>query len=373
MSLHNNLFYYNKFSILENFLISLMQKYKVNMSGYTLIENYKIIETQTLSMTKNIEPTKNTIFQGCSFSKTLTAFAILHLASIGKIDIDSPINKTLKTWFLPLNKYSDLVTIRHCLSMVSGIIYENSVTSNFFYEKNASLPTLQEILEGKLPAKNGKVICNDIPGNKYHYCGAAFMVLQKVIEEVSEVSFEKFMEEKILIPLGMSISNFHQPLKNEKNLNLIKNESVSEKNSTELWENIPTLASGGLWTTPSEVAILLLEITKAYLGTDNKFISKDVANEMLKIQKNSIFGLGVVMDGARENINFRKNGHNKYYHNEFIMFPLLGKGVVVMTNAPDGINLINEFISFISNKFAWPSFSTNYDELNAMNLHPCKL
>lgn len=45
-------------------------------------------------------------------------------------------------------------------------------------------------------------------------------------------------------------------------------------------------------------------------------------------QKNTDYGLGVVVNGTGKNLNFRKAGHNLGYHSELIMFPESGVGLL---------------------------------------------
>ena len=73
--------------------------------------------------------------------------------------------------------------------------------------------------------------------------------------------------------------------------------------------------------------------------------------------------MGFVIDGAGDELNFRKNGHNNGYHHELIMFPNRGQGVVVMTNSAVGIELINELISYVRDKLKWPYYKADFNEL----------
>jgi len=59
-------------------------------------------------------------------------------------------------------------------------------------------PTLSDILTGSFPAKNPPVKVLFEPGTQYHYSGASFTVLQKLIEDVVEIPFEDYMNSVIL-------------------------------------------------------------------------------------------------------------------------------------------------------------------------------
>jgi CubicO group peptidase (beta-lactamase class C family) len=130
------------------------------------------------------------------------------------------------------------------------------------------------------------------------------------------------------------------------------------------FESNPYSASGGLWSTASDIAKWMIALCDAYQGKNTIFISQELAHEMLTQQSHSDFALGVVVDGANDAFNFRKTGHNNGYYCQLLMFPNIKQGIVVMTNSATGITLINEFISTIAEKYQWPKYSENFDELN---------
>lgn len=112
-----------------------------------------------------------------------------------------------------------------------------------------------------------------------------------------------------------------------------------------------------------DVANMLLFITRAYMGQDNRLLSKQLASDMLSLQGPSRFGLGVVLGGVAQSFNFRKNGYNSGYHSQLIMFPNVGKGIVVMTNHADGMPIIKAVMAKAAQHYEWPSFSMNFNEL----------
>ncbi|HLX54680.1 MAG TPA: serine hydrolase [Aquella sp.] len=355
----------NKNQQLNKHLISLMQKHQVHASGYALIEDGKIFATDTISIDSEIEVSTHSLFQACSLSKPLTAYVILKLVEAGKLDLDKPINQQLKSWKIPGGEYADQITVKHCLTMTSGLCYGESKTSFPGYLQSQSIPTLQNILDGIEPAANvGLPIRSSCqPGSVYSYSGAGFMVLQKLIEDATGTAFAKFLDEQVFPSMSMTQSTFECPLGEvHRNLAVPGFDKFGEINNAG-WYNIPYTASGGLWSTPSDLALFILQITKVYRWANVNF-PQSLFSMMLEPQENSIFGLlSVVVDGKGESLNFRKNGHNTGYHNELLMFPNTGQGVVVMTNSANGIALINEFIDFIARQYKWPDYSTNFDEL----------
>jgi CubicO group peptidase (beta-lactamase class C family) len=285
------------------------------------------------------------------------------LVEAGKLDLNKPVNQQLKSWKIPGGEYADQITAKHCLTMTSGLCYGEFKTSFPGYKQSQSLPTLQNILDGREPATNvgSPVRSSYRPGSVYSYSGAGFMVLQKLIEDATGTAFAKFLDEQVLPSMSMTQSTFECPLgKAHRNLAVPGFDKFGKINNAG-WYNIPYTASGGLWSTPSDLAKFSLQIAKVYQCGGS--FPPSLLSMMLEPQENSIFGLGIVVDGKGKFLNFRKNGHNTGYRNELLMFPNTGQGIVVMTNSANGIALINEFIDFIAKQQQWPDYSTNFDEL----------
>jgi len=70
-----------------------------------------------------------------------------------------------------------------------------------------------------------------------------------------------------------------------------------------------------------------------------------------------------VVSGQGNSLNFRKNGHNYGYHNELLMFPNTGQGIVMMTNSENGMEVINYMIPIIAHEYAMPRYFPFFDEL----------
>jgi hypothetical protein len=114
------------------------------------------------------------------------------------------------------------------------------------------------------------------------------------------------------------------------------------------------MASCGLWTTPTELAQWALEITNAWGGRSIKLLSKKMATEMLTVQKPP-FGLGLYLEGTDQAFSFRHAGSIWGFRAQLVMYPAVGKGAVVMTNADQGDLLIGEVFNSIAAEYHWPA------------------
>lgn len=340
---------------LDRLVLSLSDKYAIHAIGYALIDAYKVAQVKTIS--DSIVRDASSLFQACSLSKSITAYAVLDLVAQNKIQLDSPINMYLDSWKINGSPYNNIVTVRHCLNMTSGLCFGDSGTIFAGYSCEASLPALSEILRGKTPATNPPVKMIFEPGTQYHYSGASYTVLQQLIEDIVKQKFEIYMNDIILPRLGMHNSIYECPLSHDKHARVMSGYKQDGMQIEGGWNNIVGAASGGLWSCPIDIANFMLFVTKLYAGKSAVF------QEMLSAHANTDYGLGFVIDGSNDSLNFRKNGHNAGYHNELIMFPNCGKGIVIMTNSALGISLINELVAFVSQKFSWPKYRSDFNEL----------
>lgn len=171
------------------------------------------------------------------------------------------------------------------------------------------------------------------------------------------------MGKEILRPLHMDYSIFQYPLNKKLSAKVVPGFLADGTMIKGGWNNYAIAGAGGLWSTPTDLAKFAINISNSYLGKDNQIISTSIANQMLTRQKNTDYGLGVVIDGSGKTVNFRKAGHNLGYHNELLMFPNSGDGIVIMTDSENGEYVINYIIPIIAKKYHWPYYFPFFDEL----------
>jgi CubicO group peptidase (beta-lactamase class C family) len=50
------------------------------------------------------------------------------------------------------------------------------------------------------------------------------------------------------------------------------------------WQTYPEMAPAGLWSTPSDIARMAIEVQSEYVGKSNKILSQQMVREMLTHQ-----------------------------------------------------------------------------------------
>jgi CubicO group peptidase (beta-lactamase class C family) len=166
----------------------LMEKADVPGLSIALIRNGKLVWTGAFGFANadTKKPvTKETIFEAASLSKPVFAYGVLKLVDKGKLDLDTPLNKYLGNDYDVVNDPRiNLITARRVLSHTSGF-------PNWRSDQNVKI----------LPI-------NFTPGEKFSYSGEGMVYLSKVVEKITGMSLEDYMQQQVLQPLGMTSSSY---------------------------------------------------------------------------------------------------------------------------------------------------------------------
>lgn len=296
--------------------------------------------------------TTSTLFEAQSISKAVAATATLVLVNSGRLSLDESPNAYLKSWKLPYNEYQahEKVTLRRILSHSSGL----TVGGFAGYRTGDALPTLLQILNGEKPANNPPVRVDFTPGSMSRYSGGGAEVMQQLLMDVTGQPFPELMKRLVLGPAGMTLSTYEQPLPEARSSEAASGHDGEGAVIRGKWPIHPEMAAGGLWTTPTELAKWALQISKAWSGGESKLFSKSIATEMLTVQK-APYGLGVELAGTGQSLEFSHGGSNSGFRAFLVIFPAVGKGVVIMANGDRSDSIIGNLITTIASEYHWPA------------------
>lgn len=290
--------------------------------------------------------TDESLFQAGTISKAVTAIAVLKLVQQGMLDLDTDVNSYLKDWKLGKEIYMKRtkVTLRHLLTHTAGI----HSTGLKGYKRGDNVPDLINILNGA--GNSSKVSVNYFPGLKFRYSWGGFLVIQKVIEDVTGQSFAEHMVKNILEPIGMINSTFSL---NENILGkAISGHDLFGEPITGKWRVYPELAAMGLWTTAEDVAKLCLEISRILTEDYEGIISRESVEIMLDEYKDN-WGLGISVKFEGDMLVYRHSGKSAGYTSYFASKPYKGQAIVIMTNGDNAWKLIMELMHSLDNYKDW--------------------
>ena len=142
------------------------------------------------------------LFRIASITKTFTATAIMQLQEQGLIDPEADVNGYLKDFAIP-ETFGRPVTVKDLLAHRGG--FEGH--ANFIYAADPSrYRRLGEYLAETVPTRVYP------PGERTSYSNWGYSLLGRVIETASGQSWEDYIEDHILKPLGMNATTARQPL-----------------------------------------------------------------------------------------------------------------------------------------------------------------
>jgi D-alanyl-D-alanine carboxypeptidase len=154
---------------------------------------------------RKVKATPDTVYHWWSMTKIPTAIAILQLQEQGKLDLDDVVTKHLP-WFDVNYPSSDSppISIRHLLQHSAGLPDPIPAMIGWVHYSNKTYDQT-EVLKKYMPEFN---TLEFEPGTQAVYSNLNYMVLGAVIEAVSGQTYESYITEHILQPLGMLQTGF---------------------------------------------------------------------------------------------------------------------------------------------------------------------
>ncbi len=297
--------------------------------------------------------TPDTLFQAASLSKFVAAIGAMRLVDQKTLSLDADVNKGLTSWHVPANDFDQehKVTLRGLLSMTAGI----GVPGFLGYAVGAPLPTLTQILDGTPLANSPPVTVIAVPGSAYHYSGGGYEVAEALVVDTLHQPFVEAMDDLVLKPAEMTGSTFAQPLPKDLTAKAVTGHLADGTEIAGGFHVFPEHAAAGLWSTPTDIANLLLLVGRAWRGESELFLTPETAREMLTPQSVGPYGLGAAIADSNGTLIVMKRGQNVGYQSYLILIPGAGQGVVVMTNSDNGSILAEALIRRAAEVFGWPA------------------
>jgi CubicO group peptidase (beta-lactamase class C family) len=276
----------------------------------------------------------------------------MRLVENGMLKLDENVKDRLNSWKVPDNAFdaTHKVTLRGLLSMTAGI----GVPGFIGYEAGAPLPTLTQILDGAPPANSPPVTVIAVPGSAYRYSGGGYEIAEALMQDATGTPFPQLMRELVLEPMGMTDASFDQPPDAALMTRAASGHFGDGKELPDRWHLFPEHAAAGLWSTPTDLAKLLVQLAHTWQGFSSIFLHRQTLAEMLTRQNGGPYGLGAAVAGDGASLVLMKRGQNIGYQGYLILYPATGQGMVVMTNSDTGSKLAEALIKRAAAAYAWP-------------------
>lgn len=321
---------------LEN-LPDLMKERLVPGVSLVIIEDSKVMLHKNLGV-KNSQKKDlidgNTIFEAASLSKPVFAYGVLKLVENGKLDLDTPLVKYLSLADIKDDERINLITARMVLTHSSGLPN--------WRPKNEALKIYFE------------------PGSRFNYSGEGFLYLQKVVEHITGLSLEEYMQKNVFIPLSMSHSSFEWSYEDPKATGHDGN-----GNPIIMRDAVPQNAAFTLHTTAMDYAKFIIAILKDNSKSIHEMLRPQVKlpitgpdsikNNSNKLSDSLSWSLGWGIQSINQTDSFWHWGDNGGFKSFILASKTNNSAIIIFTNGSNGLMIISEFINKYKG-FSQPAF-----------------
>lgn len=300
----------------------------------------------------NIKAMPDTVYHWWSMTKIPTAIAIMQLQEQGKLSLDDEVTKHLP-WFevTYLSKDNPAITIRHLLQHTSGLANPVPAMIGWVHYDDVT-PNQTEVLKKYLPNFN---TVKFEPGSQAVYGNLNYMILGAVIEAVSGQTYEDYVIENILDPLGMTQTNFiytpemfaHEAAGSIPLVHfftpllptlLDTSALVRERDGKLLWMNrvyIEATPSTGLIGSAPDAAKLMLAYLNRGRLNGQSILSPESISTLTNTPPINGRGLGWAAGELNGELYLEHGGGGPGFAATMRLYPESGLGIVILTNGTD--------------------------------------
>ncbi|MER6511024.1 serine hydrolase domain-containing protein [Nonomuraea sp. NPDC001636] len=159
-----------------------------------------------------VSPTS--LFRIASLSKNITSAAIMRLVQDGKLSLSAKVTQLLG--LTPLDERMGQVTVLRLMQHLGG--WDRGVSKDQLWLDH----TISAALDVPLPISHADIVkyatarrLDFDPGSKMVYSNYGYLLLGRVIEKVSGMSYESYVKTKLLQPLGITRMRLGRSLRSE--------------------------------------------------------------------------------------------------------------------------------------------------------------
>jgi CubicO group peptidase (beta-lactamase class C family) len=276
-----------------------------------------------------------TLFRIGSVSKLFTWTAVMQLVEEGKLDLDVDVNRYLD-FKIPAT-YAKPITLRHMMTHTSGFEEDNrDILANDTNRVGPIGPWLASHIPGRVR----------LPGVFAAYSNYATALAAYVVERVSGMPWQDYLEQRILIPLEMQHTTVRQPLPATFRTDMSAGYRFSKgRFEPEPWEVMTGLApAGAISASATDFALFML----AHLGDgaiDTRRILRVATAEQMHARAFAHdprlpgFALGFYEQSTHGLRIIGHGGNTQWFHSDLTLIPSERLGIFVSYNTDTGHEL----------------------------------
>jgi CubicO group peptidase (beta-lactamase class C family) len=268
-----------------------------------------------------------TLFRPGSISKLFTWTAVMQQVETGKIDLDADINQYLD-FKIPPGPDGEPITMRNLMTHTGG--FEEQV-KELISEDPSRLQTIEATLKQWVPDRIFKA------GTMPAYSNYGTALAGHIVERVSGLSFDDYLDRSVFGPLGMTKSSFRQPLP-EALMAGMAHGYKADSDKPQGYELINLAPAGSLASTGADMArFMIAHLQNGALG-DARILGEDTARKMhgtpLTIIPNvNRMLLGFYETDTNGHRSISHGGDTQYFHSDLQLFIDDGVGYFISFNS----------------------------------------
>ncbi|HLI63070.1 MAG TPA: serine hydrolase [Terriglobales bacterium] len=256
----------------------------------------------------------DTLFRPGSISKTFTWTAVMQLVEQGKIDLNRDVNDYLD--FKIPAPFGKPVTMKDLMTHTPG--FEETI-KELFVAKDADMRPLQQYLREHLPREIFP------PGTTPAYSNYGATLAGYIVQRVSGMPFDDYIEKNIFAPLGMTHSSFREPLPDNLKPLMSQGYKLASQPPKD-FEFVQAWPAGSLSTTGEDMSHYMI----AHLNDGEYNGARILQPATAQLMHSRAFGLAPSMNGMAYGFyEESRNGHriighggdSQWFHSDLHLMP----------------------------------------------------
>jgi len=184
---------------LDKFITKTMEEWKVPGLGISIVKDGNVVFSQGFgfrNIKQSLPVTPKTLFAIGSCTKAFTALTMGILVDEGKLDWNKPVREYLPSFKLKDPFATEKMTPRDLVCHRSGLPRHDAM----WYNSSATRKELFDRLQYLEPSRDFRTT--------YQYQNLMFMTAGYMVGKITGMDWERFVRNRIFVPLGMNNSNF---------------------------------------------------------------------------------------------------------------------------------------------------------------------
>ncbi len=316
---------------------ALIKQFKPNEPGCAVLVSKKgqILYKKAFGMANlelNVPMSSDMVFGIASITKQFTGIAIMQLVEKNKINLQDSIRKYIPDY--PTHGY--YISIEHLLTHTSGI--KNFMDIEDFDSKVKRIEYNNPIDFINIFKKESM---NFAPGTKWNYSNSGYFLLGYIIEKVSGITYQQYIEENILKPAGMTNSyynNYKEIIKNR--VNGYGKDDNGFTNPLNLNSTI-AYSAGSLLSTVEDM-FNYYQALNSYKLVSKESLEKTRTRYRLSDGKETDYGYGIQVSDWGVPVIYHLGGGSGFFTLQ-LYYPEKDLNFILFTNCKSYLDNVNDF------------------------------